>query len=801
MINLSMISNYLKITFRNLSRNKTFSLITIFGLGLSMSVCLLVLMRLKDQLSYDTFHPHADRTYRIISQVTNEQGNTYRFATTPLPLATTLQKEYDFIESSARVYKTASYKTTWNKKQLSVNPAFTEPGFFDVFGFTLRYGSKKTALQQPNSVVLSHEAAGKFFGTTNPVGKYLSFDKLGNFIVTGVLNEPPHKSHIDFEAYLSMSSLPVLESSGVLPSVLNEWNNIQAAYTYVLVKKEHSAAQLKNAIAQVAGDIEKKSTLKGKEHFVFDTQPLSKIILGEELLSNLGNTGSRSKAWSEIAIAFVILLSACFNYTNLSVARSLKRGKEVGIRKVAGAFRSHVFMQFITESICVAFLSLALAYVLLQLMIDYAPFAGEMVPPGMAIDFSLLVWFALFAVFTGLLAGILPAWALSAFKPVEVLKNLSNIRLFGGNRFRKVLTVAQFTLSLFIIIFTLIFSRQFNYMATADPGFNSENILTIPLNGTDYTLLSNEIKKLPGVEEMAAVSDNPGRYSSGTALIKQQPGDQPVKIDYYDADAGFVPVMKLGLLAGNTFNNTTAGGEQYALINENALRSLKIPSAADAVNRQLWINDTMQVRISGVMKDFYFRGFDMPLMPLIVLNRPANYHFLNVRTSVRADQAFIASVERICKSFNPDQPFTYIRLKDTLYERQSAGSTISMLGFLGFMSVTLACLGMLGMVIYTTETRKKEIGIRKVMGASVSAIMYILSKGFIGLVIIAGLIAIPISCLVGYLFLNIFPNRIHIGFIIPVTGFLGLLCIVLLTIGSQVYRAAIVNPVKNLRTE
>jgi putative ABC transport system permease protein len=801
-LNRSILGNYLKVTFRNLSRNKTFSFITIFGLGLSMSICLLVLLRLKDQLGYDTFHPHTARSYRIITDITNQQGNHFRLATTPLPLVNTLKKDYNFIASSARLYSAKAAAVTGNKKQLSLHSAFTEPGFFDLFGFTLRQGDKNTALRQPNSIVLSHDAAVKFFGAANAMGKYVSFDKLGNFVVTGILNKLPGKSHIDFEAYLSMSSVPVLESSGQLPAALDEWNNITACYTYVLLKEGSSETQITHAVEKLSGDIRKASTLKGKENIWFDVQPLSKIILGEELQYSMGNTGSRSKAWAEIAIAFIILLSACFNYTNLSVARSLKRGKEVGIRKVAGAFRSHIFMQFITESACVAFLSLGIAYVLLQLITDYAPFAGEMIPAGATIDAALLGWFILFTVFTGLLAGILPAWALSSFKPVEVLKNLSNIRLFGGNRFRKVLTVAQFALSLFIVIFTLIFSRQFNYMANADQGYNNENVISIPLQGTDYHLLSNKLSQLHGVEMVSAVSDNLGGNTSGKVKVQLQPGDQGIGMDYYDTDAQFVANMKLSLLAGQSLSsNTVAGGEQYAMINEAALRSLKMRGASEAVNKQLWLDDSTQVRITGVLKDFYFRGMETPVTPLIIRNRESNYHFLHVRTTTRADKTFIASAEQVWKSINPEQPFAYTRLKDALYEKQTAGSTVSMLGFLGFMSVTLACLGLLGMVIYTTETRKKEIGIRKVMGAGVAAIMYLLSKGFIRLVLIAALVAIPLSYVTGYLFLNMFANRIRIGFIIPAAGFLGLLCIVLLTIGAQVYRAAIANPVKNLRTE
>jgi putative ABC transport system permease protein len=798
-----MIRNYFKIAIRNLFRQKLFSMINIFGLALSMSICLLVLLRLKDQLGYDKFHPHPERTYRITTDITTEQGNHFALATTPLPLVTTLSADYNLVEKYTRLYPLTNHKATAGKKELSINAAFTDAGFFNVFGFTLQSGDPATVFTDPTGIVLSKAMAERYFDTADPVGQLVSVAGLGDFRVTGVLNTPAGKSHVDFDAFISMNAVPVLERSGKLTGTLANWNNLTSAYTYVLLKSNTNKQQLANAVTAISKKLISPTALKGKANYSFSLQGLNKIILGEEKFYSLGNTGSMGKVITEVVVAFIILLSACFNYTNLSVARSLNRGKEVGIRKVAGALRYQVFTQFIIESLVIALLSLVVAFVMLRLITDYTPFLSEMVPAGISIDGMLWVWFFLFSVGTGLLAGALPAWILSSFKPAEVLKNLSNIKLFGSAGLRKSLIVAQFALSLIITIFTLIFSKQFNYMATADPGFTREDIVTIPLQGTDYRLLANDIAQLNGVVRVAATSDNLGRGSTGTAILKTQPGAQERSIDYFSVDQNFIYNMGLQLLAGNNFPPDVSGArEQYIIINKKGLELLKVATPAEAIGKAVWLDDSIQVQVAGVMNDFYFRGLEQPHQPVIFRYRPQDFHFLTVKTTGQQSAGILAAnMEQVWKKHHPEQAFTWSSLKDDLYERQSAGSTVSMLGFLAFMAVTIACLGLLGMVIYTTETRRREIGIRKVMGAGVVAIIRILSTSFLKLVVIAGVIALPISYLLGFFFLNIFANRITINPGLLIMCFAGIVTIALVTIGAQIFRVATSNPVDSLRSE
>ena len=648
--------------------------------------------------------------------------------------------------------------------------------------------------------MLNQETARRFFGSDGALGQIITLNQLGDFRVTGIMDKPAGKSHIDFDAYISMSSVPLLEKTAKLASSLDSWNNGTSAYTYLLLNKTARKDQLAKAVQTISASLMKHSKVTGKEKFEFAVQPFNKIILGEELHYSLGNTGTMSKVWAEIAIGLIILLSACFNYTNLSIARSLKRGKEVGIRKVSGASRLQVFTQFIVESVMLALLSLALAYMLLKIIWLDGPVNSEFLPSGATVDWKLLLWFFIFSLFTGLLAGALPAWALSSFKPVEVLKNLSNIKLFGGNRFGKGLIVAQFALSLFITLFTIIFYKQFDYMARLDPGFARDHMISLPLNGNSYELVSHDLQQLNGVVQVSASSDNLGKDVSGTVSVTTAPGQQPMGMDYYYADQNFIGNMKLQLLAGANFP-AAAAAERFVIINEKALSQLKLSSPAEAIGKTILLQDTLQLQVAGVIKDVYHRGVDMPYRPMLIRYQPQEFRILQVRTAFNEPGTLVAQMEAIWKKYNPGESFNYTLWKDDLFKGQSAMSTVSMLAFLAFMAITIACLGLLGIVIYSTETRRKEIGIRKVMGAGVATIITLLSTKFLKMVIIAGLIAIPVSYLAGYFFLNIFANRISPGIGMMLSGFAGILALAMATIGAQVFKVAAANPVDSLRTE
>ena len=385
---------------------------------------------------------------------------------------------------------------------------------------------------------------------------------------------------------------------------------------------------------------------------------------------------------------------------------------------------------------------------------------------------------------------------------MDVLKNLSNIKLFGSNGLRKTLIVTQFALSLVIIIFTITFFRQFRYMATADPGFNAHNVLTIPLQGSDPDLLRNQLASVPGIYIMAASSNSLGHESSGSVSMKKAPGIDPVYMEYYDVDPGFFNLMKLPFLSGQSFSGGVADGtETEVVISLASVQALSLGNPAAAVGQRLWIEDSIPVRVAGVIKNIYHRGMETPYRPLVFRYRPQKFTLLNLRTYKADDKNLVASVSAAWRKLNPHQDFPGTWLYDELYARKSAWGTISMLGFLALISITLAGLGLLGMVVYHAETRRKEIGIRKVMGASVQAIIQLLSKSFLRLVVWAGMIALPVSYLLGTIFLRLFANRTSMGWEVLVTAFLAILVFSLLIIVSQVYKVAAGNPVESLKVE
>jgi putative ABC transport system permease protein len=798
-----MIRNYLKVAFRTLARNKMFTVINIFGLALSMAVCMLVLIRIRDQVSFDHFHPQEKQTYRIISQLTNKEGTDYRFATTPLPFLERLSRNYAVVDKSTRVFLPPSQRVIVpGRKQLQVDAVFVDAPFFEIFGFPFKDGNRKLALQSPNSVVLTRDMAERLFGKgATVIGQSIEIPAWGSFVVTAVLDKAPGKSHLAHDAYISMSSLPALEKSGKLTPVLQTWDNFYNSYTYITLRRQSTKKQLDASLAAIAKRLMDSQKKEGTASIHFESQRLDKIVLGEELLASTRGSGSRSKVLAEAAIAIIILISASFNYTNLSIARSLNRGKEVGIRKVSGALRINVFFQFILESLIISLLAFGVAFLLLQLMIDYVPFISEMLPDGFRFDVTVLLWFFIFTLCTGVLAGMLPAWALSSFKPVQVLKNLSTVKLFGSHSLRKGLIVFQFTLSLVIVIFTMVFSKQFDFMANADPLFNRDNIMMVPLQGADPALLGAELRKLSGVEMVTAVSEKPGKDVSGSVSVKREAPDQAIGMDYYDMASDYPAAIGLHFLAGTSFPaGATISHERYTIINETALRLLKFNNPAEAIGQQVLFSDSVPVQIVGVVKNFYARGMEFAPGPLLFRNRADQFNYLVVRTNA-TNKEVEASVHAAIRKVYPLHDAQPQWLRAGMESRYSPVGVISMLGFLGFITITIACLGLLGMVTYITQTRYKEIGIRKVLGAGLPTIMMILSKGFLKLVLVAGAVGLPLGWICSFVFLNIFTNRVSIGIDILLITLAGMLLLVLLTISSQIYRVAVANPVNALRNE
>jgi putative ABC transport system permease protein len=685
-----------------------------------------------------------------------------------------------------------------------VNGAFTEPSFFNIFGFTLASGDPETALREPNSIVLSRTAAARFFGTADPMGKLIRLDRRGDYLVTGVLADPRGKSHIDFDAYASISTIPLLTQSKELPDKSDDWGDCQAAYTYVLLKKGMGVRSLEAQINTFATRVNKRDK-EGK--LSFTCQSLSKITPSDgNIYNDIGRGTTWTKLWVEIDVALLLLFAASFNYTNLTVARALTRAKEVGLRKIAGAKRYQIFMQYVVEACVLAFFALGFAWVLFYLIIRYAPFNDEyeMVPSSFRYTPAFVISVLGFTLFTGLMAGSAPAWILSAFKPLRVLKNLSTAKIFGSIGLQKTLIVFQYSLSLIIIIFLFSFYRQFSFMAAADHGFKRDNMLVVSLAGVDEQTAVHAAAVTSGVESVSGLSIAFTPHFSGmrgTAWVDQSK-KAALSMNYFFADQSFMPSMQLSLLAGRNFSVASDTAlEQSVIINEKAARNLGFKEAGKALGNKLWVDDSTALEIIGVAKDFVYENAGKPIDAMAFRNKKGSYNYLYIDVGRSDKRAITERLARTWKTLAPSQPFAASWLDDDLEQNDSQTATISLLGYLAFMSISIATLGLLGLVIYSVETKRKEISIRKVIGANKRELVRLLSKKFIKLLWIAGAIGVPIGYVMSYLFQQNFVVRAGHGFLAALSCFVVLLVIGLVTVISQTYHAAMENPAKNLTVE
>ncbi|MGN6493292.1 MAG: ABC transporter permease, partial [Agriterribacter sp.] len=552
-----MLKSYFKVAFRTFSRNRLITFINVFGLGLAMSVGMMIMIRFQFESGFDSFHPNSERIYRITSEYHKKSGETWRMASTSLPLQKKISDQFKDVEKAVNLYPALNGKVKSGEKELYLNGVFTEPAFFDIFGFTLAAGNAATALTQPNSLVISRATADRFFGTENPMGKLFTLPTGENFIVTGVLNEPVSKSQLLYDAYASWSSVAQLEAGQSLSAKSTDWFALNTAYTFVLLPDEHSKASVEYQLQDLTNELNKLNT-DGK--LTFYIQPLSNINPSWQQLGNeMPGVNPWAKIITEVAVSLIILLAACFNYTNLTIARAITRAREVGVRKINGARRSDVFIQYIIEALSLSMLALGFAWVLLSFIIRYAPFNDgyEFIPSAFNYTFPFVLSTVGFALFAGLLAGIAPAWILSSFSPLRVLKNLTTARIMGKVSIQKTLIVFQYSLSLTIIIFLLTFYRQFSYMGSADPGFKRDNILVVPLDGLNNELAAQKLNQVAGVRSTGAMSAELSKHSGGMfipAWISDP--SSAVKLQYHYADGAFIQQMGLKILAGKNFGST-----------------------------------------------------------------------------------------------------------------------------------------------------------------------------------------------------------------------------------------------------
>lgn len=812
-----MIQNNLKIAFRSLRAHKFYSLLNILGIALGMSGCLTLILIIRDQLSYDRFHPNSERTYRVLEQQSgNEVTETGKSATTPFPLAESLKQDFSVVEKTARLVRGIDGNDTKTAGGLTLplTGYFTEPSFFEVFGFTLEQGDPATALAEPHTMVITRKTAERFFGQENPIGKTLDVSGWGIFRITGIATKLPHKSHIGYECLASAATL-VAKDNSYKPEdaelrLTDNWQNRWVTLTYVRVLPDKTRADLEAALAAVGEKVSRLSDDGTKT--VFFAQHISKITPYPELLVNeIGLGFPWFIIWGLMAFVALLILFPCLNYANLAVARALERAREVGVRKVIGARSSDLTGLFLTESVLTAMIALVVAWGLHHILNSFLQrkLLSEMNlrgsdPISFKTDLFVGLCFVAFALLIGLLSGWLPARRLAKMHPAMAIRSQAG-DAFGRQRlgWRAVMTVGQFAVSLIFMIVVGGIWRQLDFFTVADYGFQKENLLTVPLYDNKLETMRSAMAQDHRVSGICASSILIAGNSMQTTALRRKPGAEGQNIAMLDCDPNYVPVMKLRLVAGENFGPQGSQNDKNTLLlNEKALPLFQLGTPAEAVGQTLWLNDTTPMRVAGVLADFHFRPMKEAVSPLAIFNQPQNCGMLQIRLVPGDPRQQIAALESVWKQIDRNHPFEAVfmeeKMRDAFSDIELLGGLI---GFFAVLGLSLACLGLLGMVAHTVGARIKEIGIRKVLGASVAQVFLLLSKRFLWMLGAAMLIALPFGWYLSEALLSNFAYHVSPDWIMPLSCAGIMLIFGLLAVGIQSIQAALSNPVETLKSE
>ncbi len=804
-----MLKNYILLAFRNLAKHRFFSLLNILGLALGMSACLTVILIIRDQLSFDHFHPNAARVFRVNCQ----QPDGFKMATVPFPLAETLSKDFSVAEESVSLVRSIYNvdATTAENQTLQVGGFFTETSFFKVFGFQLEAGNAANVLDEPNSLVLSKNMAERFFGNKNPIGETLDLKNKGIFKITGVVATPPGKTHLEFDCLASAASLPAMDAAlkpeEYQEKITGNWENRYMTYVYVLLRPGQTKSDLENALAVVA---EKREKANAPEKNVrFFAQNLGNISPKPEQYANeLGASAPMFFIWGLIAFVLILTIFPCLNYSNMAISQALARTREMGVRKAIGAQNSDVKRLILTEGVVTAFIALGLAWVL-HLPLNH--FVGTFFPPQTKLTnlhAEGLDWliFIVFGLAVGLLAGWIPARRMAKLHPAIALRGNKSGEILEKNKigWRKIMLVGQFSLSLILMIVVATLWSQLQFMTLADYGFQKENLLTVELQGNKPGIVAAEMAQDPHVTGVCMTSVVVASNNlQGVPIFRERGGE---KIDTHGAmvDENYLPVMGLKLVAGENFaKNPLSTRDQFLILNEKAVEHFQLGSRAEAIGKVLWMNDSTPVSVRGVVRDFHYRILDHAIEPFAFRYSPTEKgYIMHLRIAPGNPSLAMASLGSIWKKMDAVHPFKATFMEESM---QKAYGHVTFVGglasFFALLALSIACLGLLGSVTYSIGSKVKEIGIRKILGASAAQVTLKLAQHFLILLAVAVAIAVPVGYFLANIFLELFAYRIAVGGLILAGSAAFLLFLGLITIGVQAGRAALANPVEALRSE
>jgi putative ABC transport system permease protein len=803
-----MFRNYFKIAFRNLQRNKAYTIINVIGLSLGIACGILIFTLVSYHLSFDNFHNNKERIYRIVSEYINADGIEHQQGVQQ-PLGKAFRADYSLTDKVARVvvYRGGGLITLPDEPGMKKfveekGAAFAEPEFFDIFNFPLVQGDKATALTQPNSVVITQQIAKKFFGTENAIGKiirYKFFAAFINFKVTGILKDLPDNTDRKQEIYFSYSNLkdgnPKFASD-------DNWHTVNSSmHCFIVLKKGVSKENAEKVFPAFA---KKYLGAEDAKNVKYILQPLSDIHFN----TDYDGYTDKKYLWSLAFVGIFLIVTACVNFINLATAQALNRSKEVGVRKVLGSLKRQLFWQFIAETTLITFCAVVIAYAFSQFAMPYLNNLFQTkIEINLFANVQLTGFLLLLIALVIFLSGSYPGLILSRFQPVAALKGKLTQKNVGGFSLRRILVVTQFAISQMLIIGTIVIAGQMHFSKTTDLGFNKDEIVMLPVASTDsigkikMETLKNRLAQVSGVTSISFCSEAPASEAVHSTDLRynNRPKIEPFDVSLKCGDDKYLQTFAIKLAAGrNVFPSDTA---MEFLVNETLVKKLGIKNPHEIINKNIQIGEKT-APVVGVVKDFYDQSFHSDKNAICILQQYHNYYNCAVKINVKDSKSALASFEKIWNQTYPEYLYSYQFLDDRIskfYELDNI--MLQLIEAFACIAIFIGCLGLYGLVSFMALQKTKEIGVRKVLGASVKSVLWLFGKEFTRLLIIAFVIAAPIAWFAMNKYLQDFKYRIQIGFGIFLLAILSTFIIAAITVAYRSIKAALINPVKSLRSE
>ncbi len=746
-----------------------------------MAIGVILLSKLKENYDTDHFHPKLANIYRIITKEIVDAKQS-QYASSPLPIKGELNK-LSFVEKTAIVRFGSNANVQTENGDIPIELTFSEPNFFHVFGFKLQNGNATSLAKSLNAIILSKDMAEKIFGTTNPIGKELKLEKYGTFVVSDVINTPPLASHLKIDAMLSLDAATAFEKRGLLDTQSNSWNEFENAYTYALLNEDNDKKQLDNSLSALSRQWDKTK-------LEFSSQRLDDITPTDANITNERNPGMSANAKLMLLFLLISLTAlAAFNYISLSLARAVSRSSEIGIRKTAGATRSQIVIQFLFESIIIATFSLLLTIPLVSVLLKTVPDLNLI----FKIDIVLVLCFLGYAIFTGLMAGLIPAWLLSSFQPIHILKKMKNVNILKGANLYKSLIVIQFAVTIMLMAFFVIL---INYEKNSSKNLAENipsNILRIDGKGESIKDLQNEIENLSNVEEVYPTNWFHIPYKIDKCILKVDGKSQT--ISYTSIDPKVIDREHLTLKAGKNFpTDQPKTIEQYVLVNEKVARYIGA-TYNDVIGKTVEV-DSINMQVIGILSS----NLSGPKIPTVYRYLPNEISSLTVKVKSGSEKDVQVSCIKIWNSHFPHKTCNIVNLRDSI-DGQNTKEAVGFFAFFAILILIISCLGILGIASYAVEIRTKELGIRKVLGAGELLLIWTVTRNFALLILIGGLIGIPAGYYCGNLLRDRMGSQVDLGPTNFALGF-GIVAIAgLLAVISQTYSAASIDTAKVLKSD